>query len=74
MPEDLYYTKHDSLGFKLIGSLGMFSISDNVALQTEYRLNVGGKPISTPEDTGMLRSWDFDDSFLVQFSSLPTFY
>ncbi|KAI9096311.1 hypothetical protein K1719_026030 [Acacia pycnantha] len=67
MPEDLYYTKPDSLGFKLIGSVGMFSISDNVALQTEYRLNVGGKHISAPEDTGMLRSWDVDYSFIGNF-------
>ncbi|KAI9112912.1 hypothetical protein K1719_016026 [Acacia pycnantha] len=74
MPEDLYYTKHDSLGFKLIGSLGMFSISDNDALQTKYRLNVGGKLISAPEDTGMLRSWDVDDSFLVKTSALPVDY
>ncbi|KAI9112901.1 hypothetical protein K1719_016015 [Acacia pycnantha] len=74
MPEDLYYTKHNSLEFKLIGSLGTFSISDNVALQTEYRLNVGGKHISAPEDTGMLRSWDVDDSFLVKPFSLPIDY
>ncbi|KAI9112950.1 hypothetical protein K1719_016064 [Acacia pycnantha] len=70
MPEDLYYTKHDSLGLKLVGSSGMFSISDNVALQTQYRLNVGGKHISAPEDTGMLRSWDVDYSFLVKTYAL----
>ncbi|KAK4280301.1 hypothetical protein QN277_011940 [Acacia crassicarpa] len=73
MPEDLYYTKHESLGFKLIGSAAMFSISDNVALQTEYRLNVGGKHISALEDTGMLRFWGVDGSFVVK-TSLPTDY
>ncbi|XP_028758734.1 receptor-like protein kinase FERONIA [Neltuma alba] len=71
MPEDLYYTKPDDLGFKLIGSVGMFSISDDVALQTRYRLNVGGSQISSTKDTGMLRSWDSGDSFFVRSSFLP---
>ncbi|XP_028773770.1 receptor-like protein kinase FERONIA [Neltuma alba] len=66
MPEDLYYTKPDDLGFKLIGSVAGFSISDSVALQTEYRLNVGGRIISATKDTGMLRYWDSDDSFSVK--------
>ncbi|XP_028758733.1 receptor-like protein kinase FERONIA [Neltuma alba] len=71
MPQDLYYTKPNDLGFKLIGSVGGFIISDSVALQTEYRLNVGSGHISATKDTGMLRSWDADDSFLVQTFALP---
>ncbi|XP_054816850.1 receptor-like protein kinase FERONIA [Prosopis cineraria] len=72
MPEDLYYTKPDDLGFKFIGSVGMFNISDNTALQLKFRLNVGGGLISAMQDTGMLRSWDGDDSFVIGSFFLPT--
>ncbi|XP_028755932.1 receptor-like protein kinase FERONIA [Neltuma alba] len=71
MPDYLYYTKADSPGFNLIGAQVMFYIPTNVALQTKYRLNVGGCEISDTDDTGMLRSWDFDDSFLVSHCQLP---
>ncbi|KAK6913366.1 Malectin-like domain [Dillenia turbinata] len=37
----------------------------NSALETMYRLNIGGAAISANDDTGMFRSWDSDDSFLA---------
>ncbi|KAI4352422.1 hypothetical protein L6164_006676 [Bauhinia variegata] len=58
MPTHLYYTNSESAGFKLLGSTVHFHIANNSALQTEYRLNVGGNDILPKNDTGLLRYWE----------------
>lgn len=66
MPYDLYYTGPENPGFPVIGSTGMtqLSVENNYALETTYRLNVGGRQIPPASDTGMLRTWDADDDYL----------
>ncbi|XP_054816855.1 receptor-like protein kinase FERONIA [Prosopis cineraria] len=72
MPTDLYYTESDGQGVPFVGRSGsFFTIGNNSALEKEYRLNVGGKAISSDYDTGMLRSWEPDDSFVKSPSYLP---
>ncbi|TVU47167.1 hypothetical protein EJB05_06755, partial [Eragrostis curvula] len=41
-----------------------FQIDPNTAMQTMYRLNVGGQAISASKDTGGYRSWE-DDSLYI---------
>jgi hypothetical protein len=41
-----------------------FYFDDTTALETMYRLNVGGNDISGVEDTGMFRTWSQDFSYL----------
>ncbi|XP_054805187.1 receptor-like protein kinase FERONIA isoform X1 [Prosopis cineraria] len=72
MPTNLYYTESDGQGVPFVGHDGsFFIIGNNSALETEYRLNVGGKAISPDYDTGMLRSWEPDDNFSMIAHYLP---
>lgn len=41
-----------------------YSIQDDWAMETVYRLNVGGQPISPTKDSGLFRSWA-DDSLYI---------
>ncbi|WVZ56829.1 hypothetical protein U9M48_007305, partial [Paspalum notatum var. saurae] len=41
-----------------------FSIDAGAAMQTMYRLNVGGQAISPSKDTGGYRSWDDDSTYI----------
>jgi hypothetical protein len=41
-----------------------FYFDDTTALETMYRLNVGGNDISGVEDTGMFRTWRQDSQYL----------
>ncbi|CAH9070464.1 unnamed protein product [Cuscuta epithymum] len=50
-----------------VGSGTPFYISNNTALETVYRLNVGGNTISPEDDSGMFRTWYSDDSFLIGY-------
>ncbi|KAK0595665.1 hypothetical protein LWI29_008857 [Acer saccharum] len=43
-----------------------FSLSNSIALEMVYRVNVGGKYISAGEDTGMYRTWSGDVSYLTE--------
>ncbi|XP_060194595.1 receptor-like protein kinase FERONIA [Lycium barbarum] len=62
MPTDLYIRGD----VKLVGQISNpnFSIGNNTALETMYRLNVGGQSVASKEDTGMYRAWDSDDKFV----------
>ncbi|GKV50542.1 hypothetical protein SLEP1_g57244 [Rubroshorea leprosula] len=42
-----------------------FNLDNTTALETMYRLNVGGKKIENEDDTGMYRTWDQDEDYLV---------
>lgn len=41
-----------------------FPIDANTAMQTMYRLNVGGQAISPSKDTGGYRSWEDDSAYI----------
>ncbi|XP_074324933.1 receptor-like protein kinase FERONIA [Apium graveolens] len=43
-----------------------FYVNDSMALEKLYRLNVGGKYISSTDDSGMFRSWDIDMPYLLE--------
>ncbi|KAL6136645.1 hypothetical protein ACLB2K_061940 [Fragaria x ananassa] len=60
MPTNIYTSSVLS-----IGSDSPYSIEGRQALDMVYRINIGGKPINTTEDTGMYRKWDpADDMYL----------
>ena len=65
MPPNLYYTAAETRGAVFVGDGQPFHIENNTALETEYRVNVGGKYISPAEDTGMYRIWSSDEDYLV---------
>nr|KYP46649.1 Receptor-like protein kinase FERONIA [Cajanus cajan] len=67
MPGDLYYTSANDTGFKLVGSDTPFGVRTNTALQTEYRIKVGGQGISPRNDTGLFRNWaGHDEDYLIK--------
>ncbi|KAJ3677539.1 hypothetical protein LUZ60_003263 [Juncus effusus] len=55
----------------------VFPIDPNAALQTMYRLNVGGQAISPNGDSGLFRSWEDDSPYIfgaafgVSYSNEP---
>ena len=67
MPSNLYYTAAEDTGGipVLIGQGQPYRIENNRALETDYRVNVGGRTISPAQDTGMYRSWLDDNEYLV---------
>ncbi|XP_044468233.1 receptor-like protein kinase FERONIA [Mangifera indica] len=70
MPSNLYYTEPQGIinrPFKFLGQVNPFSIDTSNALETIYRINVGGKHISPAEDTGMYRNWiEEGDRYLTE--------
>ncbi|KAE8685226.1 putative Malectin/receptor-like protein kinase family protein [Hibiscus syriacus] len=64
MPGNLYYTSDDDTGFNFMNQVNPYRILKNQALQTLYRVNVGGSFISPEDDTGMYRSW-FEDGYYL---------
>ncbi|CAH1420937.1 unnamed protein product [Lactuca virosa] len=70
MPEKLYFKANK---FKYVGQNSGSVIDNFTALESIYRLNVGGEHISSNADTGMYRSWDGDENYLLQTLGLtPT--
>ncbi|KAK7390566.1 hypothetical protein VNO78_25875 [Psophocarpus tetragonolobus] len=72
MPSYLYYTKPENYyeipQLIFANSPTPYRIENKSALETMYRLNAGGDKISPSEDTGMLRTWDFDNNYVVSRS------
>ncbi|XP_047162701.1 receptor-like protein kinase FERONIA [Vigna umbellata] len=72
MPSYLYYSNpnytvsDDFTGLpQLVGHMTKeYFITNKSALETKYRLNVGGPQISPSEDTGMFRIWDSDEKYI----------
>ena len=61
MPPFLYYTHPNDTGFKLVGQGTIpYQLERNSALETLYRVNVGGRQLPPSQDTGMFRYWDND--------------
>ena len=71
MPTNLYYTKSDGEGSQILGKAALNSIRNDSALQTIYRLNIGGRTLPPEMDTGMLRWWEEDDDYLKSGGALP---
>ncbi|XVF81707.1 hypothetical protein PTKIN_Ptkin15bG0177100 [Pterospermum kingtungense] len=65
MPSDLYYSADDNTGFRFINQVNPYRILKRQALETLYRVNVGGSSISPAQDTGMYRSWSEDGEYLT---------
>ncbi|KAG6660157.1 receptor-like protein kinase FERONIA [Carya illinoinensis] len=71
MPTNLYYTPANNLdGLYLIGQQSGYRIENSTSLEMVYRLNVGGKAISSADDTGMFREWQEDTSYLKEHGLL----
>nr|XP_011467877.1 PREDICTED: receptor-like protein kinase FERONIA isoform X2 [Fragaria vesca subsp. vesca] len=69
MPTYLYYTAPQSNGPAYIGEEGNFPIGENTAMEMFYRINIGGSPVSSNQDTGMYRNWDGEDETYLDESS-----
>ncbi|XP_058755515.1 receptor-like protein kinase FERONIA [Vicia villosa] len=71
MPDDLYYRSSTDPSFSLVDStITAYSISTNVALETDYRINVGVQANSpNVQDTDMLRNWNETD---IDYLRTPT--
>ncbi|KAL2335400.1 hypothetical protein Fmac_016613 [Flemingia macrophylla] len=66
MPNNLYYTSENDVGFTLVEHHTLFSVESSSALETEYRIKVGGQEISPGNDTGLFRHWaGHDQDYLV---------
>ncbi|XP_052299068.1 receptor-like protein kinase FERONIA isoform X2 [Citrus sinensis] len=65
MPPNLYYTAANDPGFEFVGQGNQYGIINSTSLETLYRINVGGNPISQLDDTGMFRTWSRDDDYLT---------
>ncbi|XP_017217357.1 probable receptor-like protein kinase At5g38990 [Daucus carota subsp. sativus] len=70
IPDKLYVKGNDdSNGIKLVGlhsqSTTFVTIDGSKALEKFYRLNVGGQNVSSTDDSGMFRSWDGDEPYLI---------
>ena len=70
MPLNLYY---DASSFLFVGQEKRFMIETSNALESLYRINVGGSDISPLGDTEMFRTWSTDDAYLTDArpSALP---
>ena len=62
-PPNLYYTPTKDIGVTYIGQASTFQIESSHALETMYRLNVGGPSINATDDSGMFRIWSDDDRY-----------
>ncbi|XP_062152475.1 receptor-like protein kinase FERONIA [Alnus glutinosa] len=63
MPNNLYMHNRDYVTTE-VDYDRPFYFDDTTALETMYRLNVGGKDVSGVEDTGMFRTWSQDSRYL----------
>ncbi|KAG6719731.1 hypothetical protein I3842_03G021700, partial [Carya illinoinensis] len=63
MPNYLYYSSPVGIGSYYVGQNRPIKILPDMALETVYRLNVGGSPISAMSDTGFFRQWSEDHSY-----------
>ncbi|XP_047312837.1 putative receptor-like protein kinase At5g39000 [Impatiens glandulifera] len=64
MPDNLYLTGVNSPNTTLVGKKSSFIVDTSMALETLYRLNVGGQSIDVQNDTGMFRRWENDNRYL----------
>ncbi|KAI4357980.1 hypothetical protein L6164_001892 [Bauhinia variegata] len=72
MPLNLYI-RGDNAPLRLAGRDTVLYINNNCALETMYRINVGGDDIPPKNDTGMFRTWTRDSDFQFGASGLDAF-
>ncbi|KAL2335398.1 hypothetical protein Fmac_016611 [Flemingia macrophylla] len=66
MPNYLYYTPPNDGGFTFVGRTTPYSVGSSFALETQYRIEVGGKDILPRDDTGLFRYWvEQDEDYLM---------
>lgn len=68
MPDGFYTKGGYGRGITNVSST-VTTLDDKTALETLYRLNVGGDMVSEVNDTGMFRRWLPDDDFLISKNS-----
>ncbi|KAL5582114.1 hypothetical protein UlMin_014556 [Ulmus minor] len=69
MPANLSYPDPQSdigQGIKFVGQENFFPLKNGTALETAYRINIGGGVISPSGDTGMFRKWDVESNYLTE--------
>ncbi|KAL9325090.1 hypothetical protein ACSQ67_005735 [Phaseolus vulgaris] len=65
MPLNLYMRGDDGDPLPLVGHDNkVVNIYNDSAMETLYRVNVGGEQIPSKYDTGMFRTWDTDEVYL----------
>ncbi|KAK7316281.1 hypothetical protein VNO77_35201 [Canavalia gladiata] len=69
MPNDLYYTSPNDQGIELVGSNTQYTVESSVALETGYRVKVGGQRISPRNDVGLFRDWTGHDEVYLKTPS-----
>ncbi|KAJ6860951.1 hypothetical protein NC651_037132 [Populus alba x Populus x berolinensis] len=70
MPDSFYARGNDN-SLTYVGT-APFYLGNTTALETVYRLNVGGQYISSTRDTGMYRTWHQDSEYLFrQAGNIP---
>ncbi|XP_028774803.1 receptor-like protein kinase FERONIA [Neltuma alba] len=62
MPPDIYASPTENP--VIVGTQTPYTFDNSTALETVYRLNVGGNDISPSHDTGLFRSWNDDTIYL----------
>ncbi|CAN6702353.1 unnamed protein product [Malus baccata var. baccata] len=67
MPPNLYYTApEEPKGIKFIGTENTIRL-ETTAMETVYRINIGGGPLFFNKDTGLYRNWEgvsFEQKYL----------
>ncbi|KAJ9683090.1 hypothetical protein PVL29_018895 [Vitis rotundifolia] len=69
MPPNLYYPPEDREVRYVVQTIN-YPIESSNALETVYRLNVGGPSIKATDDSGFFRVWSIDDDY-VKGDSAP---
>ncbi|KAJ6860945.1 hypothetical protein NC651_037135 [Populus alba x Populus x berolinensis] len=64
---DSFYARGDDNPLTYVGNDHFFYLGNTTALETVYRLNVGGQDISSEGDTGMHRTWHQDSDHRWRF-------
>ncbi|KAA8530458.1 hypothetical protein F0562_005167 [Nyssa sinensis] len=64
MPNNLYLQGDDHQIKLVMSQESFYYLENNTALETLYRLNVGGSDVTVNGDTGMFRTWHQDDSYI----------
>ncbi|KAB1211451.1 Receptor-like protein kinase FERONIA [Morella rubra] len=64
MPNNLYMANKETDGITFVDSNIRFYFDATTALETMYRLNVGGREVSGVDDTGMFRTWRQDLEYM----------
>nr|GLL24406.1 receptor-like protein kinase FERONIA [Ipomoea trifida] len=64
---DIYNTADGTT--MIVGQNSPLNIDNSTALESVYRVNVGGNVISPSSDTGMFRSWDEDSKYIFSAGS-----